>query len=75
MGGTLGGDGTITTVSAFNTFNGVTIASGTTVEVADGTVLDLVGIITDAGTIALDAWAISRGSIFPATFRSPAAAT
>ncbi len=55
MGGTLGGDGTITTVSAFNTFNGVTIASGTTVEVADGTVLDLVGIITDAGTIALDA--------------------
>ena len=55
IGGTLGGDGTITTASAFNTFNGVTIASGTTVEVADGTALDLVGTITDAGTIALGA--------------------
>ena len=55
VGGTLGGHGTITTASAFNTFNGVTIASGTTVEVADGTVLDLVGTITDAGTIALGA--------------------
>ena len=54
-GGILGGDGTIVTVSTFNTFNGVTIASGTTVEVADGTVLDLVGTITDAGTIALGA--------------------
>ena len=56
IGGTLGGDGTITTASAFNTFNGVTIASGTTVEVADGTALDLVGTITDAGTIALGSW-------------------
>jgi hypothetical protein len=55
IGGTLGGDGTIVTASAFNTFNGVTIASGTTVEVADGTALDLVGTITDAGTIALGA--------------------
>ena len=54
-GGTLGGDGTIVTASALNRLDGVTIASGTTVDVADGTALDLVGTITDAGTIALGA--------------------
>ncbi len=54
-GGTLGGSGTIVTVSDFNTFDGVTIASGTTIQVADGTILDLVGTITDHGTIELAA--------------------
>jgi autotransporter-associated beta strand protein len=55
-GGTLGGDGTIATVSAFNTLEGsVTIAGGTTVSVTDGTTLHFVGAISDAGTIALGA--------------------
>ncbi len=53
-GGTLGGSGTIVTAaSSFDTLNGVTIAHGSTVTVADGTTLELVGTITDSGTIAL----------------------
>ncbi len=54
LGGTLGGLGTIATASALNTFNGVTIASCTTVTVTDNTALDLKGTIDDAGTIALN---------------------
>jgi hypothetical protein len=55
-GGTLGGAGTIATVSAFNTLEGgVTIAGGTTVSVTDGTTLHLVGTISDEGTVALGA--------------------
>ncbi len=49
LGGTLGGLGSIATASPLNTFNGVTIANGTTVKVADNTALDL------KGTIQLDA--------------------
>jgi hypothetical protein len=54
VGGTLGGLGNIATMSATNTFEGVTVASGTTVNVTDKTVLVLQGTITDKGTIALD---------------------
>jgi fibronectin-binding autotransporter adhesin len=54
IGGTLGGDGTIATISNFNEFNGVSVAAGTTVGVSDGNALDLVGTITDAGKIALN---------------------
>ncbi len=53
-GGKLGGAGTIATAaSTFDALNGVTIAHGTTVTVTDGTTLDLVGTITDTGTIVL----------------------
>ncbi len=45
----------VDTASTFNTLNGVTIASGATVEVTDGAVLDLLGAISGGGTIALGA--------------------
>ncbi len=53
-GGTLGGPGTIATVSGADTLNGVAIASGTTVQVTDNTALDLKGTISNGGTIALN---------------------
>jgi hypothetical protein len=53
-GGTLGGAGTIATVSGANTLNSVAIAGGTTVKVTDHTVLDLKGTIANGGTIALN---------------------
>jgi hypothetical protein len=51
-GGKLGGSGTIATASgnSDSTLNGVTVASGTTVTAAVGT-LDLTGIITNNGEI------------------------
>lgn len=54
VGATLGGLGTIATASAANTLNGVTISDGTTVNVTDGTALDLAGTIDAAGTVALN---------------------
>ena len=54
-GGTLSGDGTIATMSGLNTFDEVAIASATTVDVTDSTVLDLTGLITNNGVIALNA--------------------
>ena len=53
-GGTLGGAGTIATVSGANTLNSVAIAGGTIVKVTDNTVLDLKGTIANGGTIALN---------------------
>jgi fibronectin-binding autotransporter adhesin len=53
-GGTLGGDGTIATMGGVNTFDDVAIASATTVDVTDNTVLDLNGLITNDGVIALN---------------------
>jgi len=53
-GGTLGGGGTIATVSGANALNSVTIAAGTTVQVTDNTSLELSGTIANSGTIALD---------------------
>ena len=53
-GGTLSGDGTIATMGGLNTFDEVAIASATTVDVTDSTVLDLTGLITNNGVIALN---------------------
>ncbi|MGB9117736.1 beta strand repeat-containing protein, partial [Bradyrhizobium sp.] len=53
-GGTLGGAGTIATVSGADTLNNVAIAGGTTVKVTDITALDLKGTIANGGTIALN---------------------
>ena len=53
-GGTLSGDGTIETVGGVNTFDDVAIASATTVDITDNTVLDLTGLITNSGVIALN---------------------
>ncbi|MGZ5873049.1 MAG: beta strand repeat-containing protein, partial [Bradyrhizobium sp.] len=53
-GGTLGGHGTIATVSGADTLNNVAIAAGTTVKVTDNTALDLKGTIANGGTIALN---------------------
>jgi hypothetical protein len=68
-GGTLGGAGTIATVSGANTLNSVAIAGGTTVKVTDNTVLDLKGTIANGGTIALNSSGdltrlIISGSVF-----------
>ena len=54
VGGTLGGPGTIATVSGADTLNSVAIAGGTTVKVTDNTALDLKGTIANGGTIALN---------------------
>ncbi len=53
-GGTLSGDGTIETMGGVNTFDDVAIASATTVDITDNTVLDLTGLITNSGVIALN---------------------
>jgi FecR protein len=53
-GGTLSGDGMIATVGGVSTFEGVAIASATTVSVTDDTVLDLSGAIVNTGIIALN---------------------
>ena len=53
-GGTLSGDGMIATVGGTSTFEGVAIASATTVSVTDDTVLDLSGAIVNTGIIALN---------------------
>ncbi len=55
VGGTLGGGGLIFTVGNSNEFSGVAIANGTTVDVSDGTTLELVSTITDSGNISLGA--------------------
>ena len=53
-GGTLSGDGVMVTVGGVSTFEGVAIASATTVSVTDDTVLDLNGAIDNGGIIALN---------------------
>ena len=53
-GGNLSGSGTIATVGGVDTFDNVAIASVTTVNVTDNTVLDLIGTIANSGTIALN---------------------
>jgi hypothetical protein len=53
-GGTLSGDGMIAIVGGVSTFEGVAIASATTVSVTDDTVLDLSGAIVNSGIIALN---------------------
>jgi FecR protein len=53
-GGTLSGDGTIATVGGVSSFEGVTIASATTVSVTNDTILDLSGPIVNSGIIALN---------------------
>ena len=53
-GGTLSGDGVIVTVGGVSTFEGVAIASATTINVTDDTVLDLSGAIDNGGIIALN---------------------
>ena len=53
-GGNLSGFGTIATVGGVDTFDNVAIASVTTVNVTDNTVLDLIGTIANSGMIALN---------------------
>src|SRR5262249_19411639 len=53
-GGTLGGNGTIATVSGWNTLNGITIENNTTLKVTDNTALELEGTIANLGIIALN---------------------
>jgi hypothetical protein len=53
-GGTLDGAGTIATVAGVNIFEDITIANITTVNVTDGTILDLNGVIANSGMIALN---------------------
>jgi hypothetical protein len=53
-GGTLSGVGIVSAVGGVSTFEGVAIASATTVSVTDDTVLDLSGAIVNTGIVALN---------------------
>jgi hypothetical protein len=54
IGGTLSGTGEIATVGGVNVLVDLAIASATTVDVADNTVLELAGLISNSGLIALN---------------------
>jgi len=54
IGGTLSGAGEIATVGGVNVLVDLAIASATTVDVTDNTVLELAGLISNSGLIALN---------------------